>query len=326
MVSYWRYLVWFFGSFLAGLLLFVTAVFYQMGAPTPSSQSMFEFIQAKEAIAATVPSPKITLIGGSSVRLGLSCAQIFESLELPCLNGGTSLISTAESMLYRASKWLKPGDTAVLLLEYELYDGSRRINADFIDYVFARQPDYLFHFDLVSQFQMIFGMSWNRLWEGLSIKFENSSLATRETFGRERLMNELGDSSDNLESQMTQKMLDSRDSFQPFALSTSSFKSKRSLDAIASFVRWCRKNDVRVLVSWPNLMRANIYQKPIYQDFFNRLQEFYKRLDVPVLGKPQDFMYHQDMFYDSAYHLHDRGVKKHTEDLIALIKNKIYTN
>ena len=43
------------------------------------------------------------------------------------------------------------------------------------------------------------------------------------------------------------------------------------------------------------------------------------KLEIPILGQPQDFIYPYRMFYDSFYHLNHEGRNLHTNRIIQLL-------
>ena len=50
------------------------------------------------------------------------------------------------------------------------------------------------------------------------------------------------------------------------------------------------------------------------------IKKFYNSIDVPVLGSYSEFMYDKSMFFDTVYHLNDRGRRYRTRQLIKLLQ------
>jgi hypothetical protein len=93
------------------------------------------------------------------------------------------------------------------------------------------------------------------------------------------------------------------------------------MKSISNFVTWCRQNKIQVIIAWPNTIWFNEYQEPKQQSFFLSLEDFYRKIGVTVLDHPQDFMYSKDLFYNTIYHLNDRGTYQRTKQTINLLKS-----
>ncbi|MGV2829135.1 hypothetical protein [Myxosarcina sp. GI1(2024)] len=89
---------------------------------------------------------------------------------------------------------------------------------------------------------------------------------------------------------------------------------------IAEFTKWCQQHQIKVLATWPNTIWFDYYRQPEPQAFFQSIEDFYRGLDVPVLGRPESAMYDKSMFYDTIYHPHDRGKRQRTEELVSLLR------
>ena len=53
------------------------------------------------------------------------------------------------------------------------------------------------------------------------------------------------------------------------------------------------------------------------------IKDFWKTLDVPMIGMPEDSMLTAEFFHDTYYHLNSKGVKIRTEKLIDNLKPKL---
>jgi hypothetical protein len=324
MLKHTKYIATLMTTFLLCVLIYIGVIYYQLGVPTPSSYSMDEFLRQKEELSANIPNPRLVFVSGSSGRVGISCSLIKNKLSINCFNGGTSLNSPLESMLSRAQNWLISGDIAILPLEYSLYYSDVTVNREFIDYTLARNPIYLNQASLGLRIKLIFGAPFQRIWNAVKIKILDQTPSIPEGY-RRRPMNEYGDDIDNLEANLTEEMIQQRKSFSPVIPSLKSLSLKRDVIAIKKFVRWCQLNNITVLMSWPNTMWFKSYSGENVQDFFREIKEFYFNLEVPILGEPEDFMYPEDMFYDSVYHLHDHATQTRTAQLIQLLKPHLLT-
>lgn len=313
-LTYLRSLI---SGFLVGLLIFLFVVAFQLGSPTDYALSVEGMYQNKSDIVESIPSPKLVIIAGSNSRLGISCEMIYQETKTNCFNGGTLITVETEYILYRAKQWLNKGDIVLLPLEYRFYRGNGEANTVLIDYVLSQDPKFLLSANWLTKIRIITGISWERLQKGITTKFKPNT-QSENTVDSSEYSNQYGDDITNLESKMTKKLKEEIAALkpqEPFVYKNTTFGMKR----IEEFVKYCRQNNIQVLATWPNTIWFEIY-KQTRTDEFNKIREFYKSINVDVLGNPEDSMYDKSMFYDSIYHLHDRGVKVRTKQLIKLLR------
>jgi hypothetical protein len=92
------------------------------------------------------------------------------------------------------------------------------------------------------------------------------------------------------------------------------------MKTISEFVNWCHQNNIKIIATWPSTVWFDAYKNSKQQEFFQDIEEFYQKLGVPILGKARDFMYPQSMFFNSSYHLHDRGRSQRTQQILDLLE------
>lgn len=313
-ISYLRSILW---VMLISLLIFILAVCYQIGAPTESSRWVYEIYTIKSNIAKKIKEPKLIVVAGSNALFGISCKMIYEETGVNCVNGGTHAGVGIDYMLSRARDWVKPGDLVLLPLEYYHYKHDGKPRTTEIDLVFSRDPSYFNSVNLITKFYFISGISFKRLLRGISAKFTPNP--PWKSFYDAKNLNEYGDETSNREAEMTEKLRKKVARSWPHGLERY-IKSSQGMRSISKFVDWCRQNNIQVIAMWPNTIWFDVYREARQQEFFQSIEDFYQRIGVKLLGKPEDFMYDKSMFYDSNDHLHDRGVRLRTKQLIELLK------
>ncbi len=296
-------------GFLIGCVLFSLAALYQLGAPTESSRWIYEMDVKKTSYATSIHQPKLLVTAGSNAQQGISCQIIEQELRIPCVNAAINAGLGTDYILHRAQVLAKPGDIVLLPLEYELYN--RLLPSSLlIDYVFSRDPGYA-----LSHPWLIRLLSFERLQLRIWNKFHPPA---REA--KERPINRNGDSLANLEANITPELRDKLNRETPFNIWQTPKYGTPGTHFIKSFARWCQKHQVQLLATWPNTLYFEVYQVPDYQEFFQDIEAFYRGLGVPVLGRYSDFLYDKSMLYDTYYHLHDRGRRQRTQQLISLLQ------
>jgi hypothetical protein len=327
-------------SILLGLLLsifiFVGAVFYQLGAPTKGNIEFDAIYTSKTQIANSIQSPKIAIIAGSNALYGISCKTIHEQTQWPCFNGGTGAGLGIDYILYRARSWLKSGDIVLLPLEYELYRDKGQPNEQLINYIFARDPNYFLAADLVTKIRLMGAISLNRLRDGIVTKLKSIESKKSNYLMSYQDINEYGDVANNNENELTVEAIKHfKDFFKDdlerrlkiYELESNKFwlfnldSKQPGLNSVYKFITWCQNNNIKVIATWPNTLKLVVYQGGKKQKIFQDIEIFYRRINVPIIGKPEDFMYDdKSMFFDTIYHLNDKGVRYRTQQLIPLLR------
>ena len=82
--------------------------------------------------------------------------------------------------------------------------------------------------------------------------------------------------------------------------------------AIASALRMQHRHQVTAIATWPSTVNFEEYQQTGAQAFFESIKNLYQTLNVPILGTPEEFMYEKSLFFNSVYHLSDRGRTQRT--------------
>lgn len=315
---YSRYLRSLISGFLLASIIFMSAVFLQIGAPIESSRWLSEIYTIKNRIAQSIKTPKLAIISGSNAIFGISCKTIQQQKKVPCLNGGTNGSLGTDYLFKRARPWLKPGDIVLLPLEYEFYTYQKIPNDAYISYILARDPQYLRSVDFLTQLRFITGVSFQRLRLGIIAKLKTPERGNANY--QSQNLNEYGDETSNLKETTNKEQLIKVSKEQPMAFINGAIKSTYGMKMIREFTLWCQQNNIVVLATWPNTIRFEAYSGQSQQLFFQSIEQFYNKLGVPLLGKPEDFMYEKSMIYDTSYHLNDRGVIQRTKKIIELLK------
>ena len=73
---------------------------------------------------------------------------------------------------------------------------------------------------------------------------------------------------------------------------------------------------MKAIATWPSTVNFEQYQQPGAQAFFQSIKNLYQTLNVPILGTPEEFMYEKSLFFNSVYHLSDRGRTQRTRQIM----------
>jgi hypothetical protein len=323
-MNYTRYFFSILFSFLLCLVVYLSAIFYQIGVPVSDDASLINKVYTfKSNLISSFNHPKLLIVSGSNANAGISCQMIQESLDIPCLNGGTHAGLGVDYLLNRAYSWAHSGDIVLLPLEYNNYLDQGIPSDLLIDYVFSYDPKYLKSVDLMTKARFISGLSFERIGLGILAKLKSAkSIDEKPVSAQEIFKNEYGDNTHQKESEITEELQQTIANLNPLKIE-GQISANYGLKSITKFVNWCLENKITVLATWPNTVWFDTYNGAKPKEFFKSIEDFYKSLHVSIIGTPQSAMYSKSMFYDTIYHLHDRGKRLRTKQLITQLQNYI---
>lgn len=303
--------------FVAGLLSNVALSAWNFGKLTETARGLCSFIDSKVAAASQMAGPKLLFIGGSNLHEGLAAQRISETIEVPAFNFGLQAGLGLRLILFEAKKVLRPGDTALLVLEYSHYIDDRW-NEVSSDVLFGCGADYFRQMGVLEKFEVLLSLTPLRVFNLLRPGDMSARQDPRRTSGGEapersaRLR--YGDRAALDSDVIDEATLRRLQLYQPIPILVR--PDAEGPKALASFVDWARTHGVKVVATWPNTIYFPAYE---LASGFAEITSFYERLGIPVVGRPQDAMYPTNLFHDTSYHLNATGISRRTSDMISMI-------
>lgn len=280
-----------------------------------------EWYHFKENVAEKLPSPRLVIVSGSNALYGVRATRIEEKTGIPTANFATHAGLAADYILHRPKAILRPNDTVILALEYELYF-PRGVNSVYSEYVLADDVDYFRSLSIKEQL----------IWAASApLQTTVDRLKTSKSRNRRNLQqvkemvaeefNERGDITINSKADQTEAQRKHVENFKPSPtlLYGDWENASGQWAAIKEFIDWCHSRQIRVLATFPNTIYFSDYENGSLQKATSFLKEKYRSLGVPVLGEPRTFLYEPSDFFDTNYHLTSEGAEKRTDTLIDLL-------
>jgi hypothetical protein len=298
--------------------LYFGAIWLQLGVATPSSQWAYDINQRKAEIADKIARPALFLVGGSATLFGDNAVVIEHETGVPTVNLGTHAALGPAYILYLARRGLRPGDTVLLTMEYELLDwGGTTKNAWadplMLDYLIARDPAYLRSLPLKDQLEIALRVPFKRLKDGLKGWLHPLEIRTPGVVYDARLLDDRGDQTGHKESL---RIVNSPHILKPITPLVGGLSAQPSgMEDIRGFCRWAATNGVRVIAVPPPLAANPAYAKPPAQQTEACVRKFYQELGVSLLGVQEDWLYPVNEFYDTNYHLTEEAARRHSQRL-----------
>jgi hypothetical protein len=227
-------------------------------------------------------------------------------------------------MLDDARQLAKPGDTVLLVLEYELYNYGKLHPgwADMIllDYIVARTPDYFHRLSLPEQWNVFMFTSNDRIVQSMRNRNRAEPPHTENPIYDVHKLNEWGDQTDHVKTNRPDERGYVLKSRAPLSSGLSKSGSKDAFAVIGRFCRWAEANHVRVLATFPNLCDQPEYHTQTAAKVARTIKDSFARLKVPVIGEYTDSLLPPDQFFDTFYHLTQEAALERTRRLAPLLK------
>jgi hypothetical protein len=320
----WKFFGGLVGGFLLAVGLTAVAFYLNLGVPTGTSGWAAALIQKKMAAAEQASSPKLLLVGGSASLFGLSARTLQEETGWRTINLSSHAALGTAYILHLAQTAAKPGDTVLLVLEYELYDYGK-VNPTWadkllVDFIVARDPGFFHHLSLSEQWCVFMLTSYPRLLEGLKNRFRAQEPYHDEGMGVYSVshLNKWGDLTHHTQAFRLAKR-------EPILKSNSALgrglpEHPQGFDTIAAFCARARTNHIRVLATFPNLCDRPSYHTEVAQRSAKTILDFFARIGVPVVGEYTDTLLPEEQFLDTMYHTTEEVALKRTQRLAQKLK------
>lgn len=276
-----------------------------------------ETLEKKEKISAGIQKPKLVFAAGSSTLFGVSAENLEKNLNTPTLNFGVIAWLQTDYLLHRVKKVLNPGDTIILPLEYRHYgDINSYIEDAKIFYVLTHDRSYFMsHIPFFEKIQWIYRVDPLTILQSLIDQFKFIFATGGKDGYHVENLNEYGDEISNIGAHLQSA---SAVSFPQ----DPTLKITDGLLAIKEFSDWCRERNIHLYITFPNVCYHSCFEDPGFQRYILQLKSYFRENDIKVIGEPRDSFYDLPYFYDTHYHLNQKGVKLRTEQLTRLIQKE----
>jgi hypothetical protein len=251
--------------------------------------------------------PRLVVIGGSGALYGIDAQLIGRRLHVDAINDGAHA-GLGTYILHRARSVLRPGDTALLCPEYELWWGKDMPDIEW-DYVVTYDKRFVWSPGIAEALRSLYSvpgadywdslMSWAKRLQGLVAMDPDYNLAAVDGAGDLRIV----------------------PPHKPFSVRTACRLPDAddpgcAVQAYREFGQWARANHVRVLYSWPNLYCS----KPPPGGVSPAVRKTFDDCGFNLLNAPSETCYPRDWFTDTPYHLNGGGRRVRTEALVCRLR------
>ena len=304
-----------FAWFLAIQLLVATAVLWSYRRQNPAKESYLAASIDKQSLVATQASPRLILIGGSSLAFGVDSARIAAACGRKPVNMGLNGALGLKFMLAQVEPFVRPGDWILIAPEYQQF-ARTSARSEMLANILEIDP---------GNARLLGGAEWSELFDrGFIQRFGRMARAVigrpshvlrRESTERTRTVYRRGafNANGDVVAHLTAKA--KRISAAEFQFRYREDLARRTIAQLNQFAAMAQARGARVWFSHPPLPRevfaANCEE-------LLRLETTLKAgLAFPRLDEAEELLFPLDHFFDTWYHLGAPGVEERTRLLAA---------
>ncbi|MDD3264070.1 MAG: hypothetical protein PHT94_04230 [Candidatus Nanoarchaeia archaeon] len=274
-------------------------------------------------IAQNITENKIMILSGSNSLYGINSEMIQNQTGIKTVNFATSA-TLRDYIFERAKRVLKSQDIVIMPLEYTYYFGTQEKVAFMTQslkyqYIIRRDENYYKNQSLIYKIN-------GRLIGLKDLLFNMKYYGQIPNVGYHlQFMNQYGDFiANNYTQDFTPIVIGFPDNF-PILFSNNIFRPYENKE-VTDFIKWTKDNNVTLIATYPSILCYDFYYYEPYVSSFKAVEEYYKKYDLDVIGTPYDFCYYDiNLFYNTDYHLNDKGRTIRTQFMIDELK-KILDN
>ena len=316
-----KYIIGIISLLLALIIPLASFVCLAVSLPDVYGETFLGALEGKYKRLCSIDSPKLVVVGGSSVAFGLDSEVLERELNMPVVNFGLYATLGTKLMMDLSRANVNEGDIVILSPEMNSQTLSLYFNAESTWQAIESSPSILKHIafeDLGSMAGAYYSHNATKLkYVRDGVKLSPDGIYRSDSF------NEYGDIDyDRPYNTMYASTGMTYDTANKISLSTD-IVSPEFTDYVNDYVKWCEKKGARVYFSFCP-MNIDGFETSTDKNSMIEMFEFLTRkLDCPVINSPIDTAYESNYFYDTNFHLNDAGVSLHTRCLLTSLYRQL---
>ncbi|MDR6563213.1 MULTISPECIES: hypothetical protein [unclassified Arcicella] len=269
----------------------------------------------KTKMLATVPSPRLVLMSGSSMAFGINSDMLENEIGLPVVNAALHFNFGSKYMMEELKTYLKKGDVVLITLEY-MVRSEGKYEEQLIAADFYPPSQKWIHFPSITE--KISSYTTHRLTDcrlmiGEALNHSRSkpiSIADTTSIFYRNCFSPKGDLLCHLNNPPTKIVYPTIPSDQDFS---------QQIKDLNDFYAFAQQKGAKVFFTFPCLAQKSFEENA---NIIKKISAQIKRhLKIPILGTPQYALMDDTLFYDNAYHPNDKGREIFTKRILTLFEN-----
>ncbi len=267
---------------------------------------------------ASLPSPKIVLIGGSNVSYGINSKMIEDSLKMPVVNMSINARIGQYFYMEQIKPFLKKGDIVVTIPEYGTFSFIN-YHGDMNMYALSLIDQHnLKHISLKQSLR--FPLFMGDLLKDNYATMMTDSTKNKVEFLKERLLyNEFGDYEGHKNKPCLMEDILNNPTVNNYNIITNQNINPELVQGLNNFAVFCKEREVNFYISFP------VYAKPYFNKYYaSKIKESLNTLHW--LNAPEKYLYNFDQLYNTPDHLlyefRNNRTEKLVEDLKTVVRSR----
>ena len=266
-------------------------------------------IQDKQNLLNKTPSPRIVLVGGSNLALGIESEQFKKKLNLNPINLGLHADLGYEYMIKSIIPGIKENDIIILIPEYEyILEKEFRTKELLMAYTIERKSFSFYNY--YEQLNIASLSFFGQIQRNIRQRYNGYEAYPIDTIYNRAGFNAFGDLVNYYSFERTNKH-----AFEKICFFT--VKQNKYFEFNDLLISEAKRKKAKVYLTYPCLPKS-VYCKKSVDSYKEAINEKYKSI---IIGSPEDFIFDDSLFFDSRYHMTQEGKIKRTAKLTELIKN-----
>jgi len=311
----------FFAGFVSGIvilaLLWLLAIYGQIGNPTATSRWVYDAYMKKEAILKKTSGRRLLIVAGSNALFGIDSKILKRKYGRDCVNLGVNAGLLLPYILYRARRELARGDIVLLPLEYSMYVYDGEPNEQIIGFTYAFDPAFFSELGWRERIEMLWKTPLSRVLEGY---LQTGRKAIDYGLYGAHHIDDNGDQKANSLKDIGKEERAALAAIKPERYGREYHKDAISWRYLEAFEKWARRNGICTIYTPPVFMDNPLYHNDaVERAFYENLPQEARKHGLRFVGNPYEFMYPKEWFFNTDYHLNAEARKRHTARLVKLL-------
>lgn len=261
-------------------------------------------VAMKHARLDALPSPKVIIIGGSNAAFGIDSERLEKVLCMPVVNMSIHASLGFRFMVEEVKGSIGRGDLVIVALEHSCYSKSTKDN-DLHILTADRYLGALHYMPWYQRPKVVVGIAVMRMqgrWKELSGAWKDDSL---DPVYRANGFNAQGDVISHLDRpQREASRQQAVDFFEPYI-------GEEFDPLVRALAVEVNTHGGELVFTWPSIAKSS-FRSTFHQAMRDGLRES----GFEIIGRTEDYVYPDTLFYDTHYHLNAKGRQVRTTQLI----------
>ena len=270
----------------------------------------------KHERAQKIKTPKIIFAGGSHLAFGLDSEMVEKELSVPVVNLGINAGLGLSFMLEEVKHVMNENDIIIISFAY-LQPNDEILELKIMAGDYYKEARKFYSLSMYQYLKLYFSNTRKKYIDLIDNLFKGRSNTTKALENSEEIsvysrssFNKYGDMVAHLNLKPKENLADKE---------VFNYQYWEEIKSINEFAKYVQKRNAKVYFMYPN-MTVGEYNKN--QKVIERLSsDIEKNMKVEKLNTPTSFVYPENLFFDTVYHLNKDGRAINTKKIIELMKN-----